>query len=160
MRHWGQTTISPLLFAAALFTGTTALAGTGGLLFAEETPLQAVLTAPLAQVYKQKDLDKRIYMDGQWSYKLADETVQRLDVIHPKVNIPQIIAYLVMWDDARGVIDLLEHDMIIIVPQYAEAGRLAPEPLITKTQLVPVVVRQDNHIRDQQDGGATDELCV
>lgn len=42
--------------------------------------LKAVLTAPIAQAYAQRDQDVRIYLPGQWSYTTADGSTERLDV--------------------------------------------------------------------------------
>jgi len=49
-------------------------------LFQDETVIKAVLTAPIAQAYAQRDQEVRIYFPGQWSYTAADGTTQRLDV--------------------------------------------------------------------------------
>jgi len=49
-------------------------------LFQDHTVLKAVLTAPIAQTYAQRDSGVRLYHPGQWTY--IDETgeTQRLDV--------------------------------------------------------------------------------
>jgi len=49
-------------------------------LFQDDVVLKAVLTAPIAQAYAQRDQDVRIYIPGQWSYTTAEGTTQRLDV--------------------------------------------------------------------------------
>lgn len=49
-------------------------------LFQEDSVVKAVLTAPIAQVYAQRDQDVRIYFPGQWTYSTAEGVTQRLDV--------------------------------------------------------------------------------
>ncbi|MGI9236952.1 MAG: hypothetical protein ACR2QZ_06120 [Woeseiaceae bacterium] len=49
-------------------------------LFQDDTVIKAVLTAPIAQAYAQRDQDVRIYLPGQWSYTDAGGTTERLDV--------------------------------------------------------------------------------
>jgi hypothetical protein len=49
-------------------------------LFDEQTPIDAVLSVPLAQAYQQKKKDVRLYLDGTFSYKEASGTVKRLPV--------------------------------------------------------------------------------
>lgn len=49
-------------------------------LFRDSVPIKAVLTAPIAQAYAQKDLETRIYFPGKWSFVDAAGEVQRLDV--------------------------------------------------------------------------------
>lgn len=49
-------------------------------LFQEEWVVKAVLTAPIAQAYAQRNQEVRIYFPGQWTYTKADGTTQRLDV--------------------------------------------------------------------------------
>lgn len=49
-------------------------------LFRDDAVVKAVLTAPIAQAYAQRDQDVRIYFPGQWTYTKADGTTQRLDV--------------------------------------------------------------------------------
>ncbi len=49
-------------------------------LFQEDWVIKAVLTAPISQVYAQRDQDVRIYFPGKWTYTTADGKTQRLDV--------------------------------------------------------------------------------
>ena len=49
-------------------------------LFQDESIIKAVLTAPIAQAYAQRDQDVRLYMPGQWVYADADGENHRLDV--------------------------------------------------------------------------------
>jgi hypothetical protein len=49
-------------------------------LFADDQILKAVLSAPIAQSYSQKNQEVRIYLPGQWSYTDADGETQRLEV--------------------------------------------------------------------------------
>lgn len=49
-------------------------------LFQDDSVIKAVLTAPIAQAYAQRDQDVRIYLPGQWSYTTAEGATQRLDV--------------------------------------------------------------------------------
>ncbi len=42
--------------------------------------MKAVLTAPISQVYQQRDQDIRIYYPGQWTFTNSDGETQRLDV--------------------------------------------------------------------------------
>jgi len=49
-------------------------------LFQDDSVLKAVLTAPIAQAYAQRDQDVRIYLPGQWTYTSEDGSTQRLDV--------------------------------------------------------------------------------
>ncbi len=49
-------------------------------LFQDDSVLKAVLTAPIAQAYAQRDQDVRIYLPGQWTYTADDNSTQRLDV--------------------------------------------------------------------------------
>ena len=44
-------------------------------LFRDHTVLKAVLTAPIAQTYAQRNSDVRLYHPGQWTY--IDESVRR-----------------------------------------------------------------------------------
>jgi len=72
--HGRLLTIVLLLFStAAHSSGDTPL-------FASDEVLKAVLSAPIAQAYKQKKQDKRLYLDGSWSYRQADEETARLSV--------------------------------------------------------------------------------
>ncbi len=45
-------------------------------LFATDDVLKAALTAPLSQAYAQKKQDKRLYLEGSWSYREGDDTVR------------------------------------------------------------------------------------
>ena len=49
-------------------------------LFSDETPLEAVLTAPLAQAYDEKAAESRFYLDGIFSYKVDADTIERTPV--------------------------------------------------------------------------------
>ena len=49
-------------------------------LFADDTVLNAVLSAPLTQVYAQKKEDVRLYMPGSLSFLAADGSKQRLEL--------------------------------------------------------------------------------
>lgn len=49
-------------------------------LFQDHEAVKAVLTAPIAQTYAQRDSDSRLYFPGQWTYINADGETQRLDV--------------------------------------------------------------------------------
>ena len=49
-------------------------------LFQDHTILKAVLTAPIAQTYAQRNSDVRLYHPGQWTYIDEKGETQRLDV--------------------------------------------------------------------------------
>ena len=49
-------------------------------LFQDASIIKAVLTAPIAQAYAQRDQDVRLYIPGQFVYADADGNKQRLDV--------------------------------------------------------------------------------
>lgn len=49
-------------------------------LFRDQTVLKAVLTAPIAQTYAQRDSEVRLYHPGQWTYIDEKGETQRLDV--------------------------------------------------------------------------------
>ncbi len=49
-------------------------------LFRDHTTLKAVLTAPIAQAYTQRDSDVRLYFPGQWTYLDREGEPHRLDV--------------------------------------------------------------------------------
>lgn len=49
-------------------------------LFQDDSVIKAVLTAPIAQAYAQRNQDVRLYFPGQWTYTTAEGTSQRLDV--------------------------------------------------------------------------------
>ena len=44
-------------------------------LFASQEPFKAVLMAPIGQAYAQKDKEKRLYLEGKWSYRDGADTV-------------------------------------------------------------------------------------
>lgn len=46
------------------------------LLFSSEEMLRAALTAPLTEVFGQKNQKDRVYREGRWSYRDGDETVR------------------------------------------------------------------------------------
>lgn len=48
-------------------------------LFSSESTLKAVLTAPILQAYGQKKQEDRLYLEGHWAYKAAEEN-ERLSV--------------------------------------------------------------------------------
>lgn len=58
------------------FFATSALAKQP--LFENDTPLDAVLSIPLAQAYNQKDEDTRLYLDGNFSFKEANDEIVRI----------------------------------------------------------------------------------
>ena len=49
-------------------------------LFQDHTVLKAVLTAPIAQTYAQRNSEVRLYHPGQWTYIDDNGETQRLDV--------------------------------------------------------------------------------
>jgi hypothetical protein len=70
-----------LLFALGVAGGAGGAEGTEEYpLFQEDSVIKAVLTAPIAQAYAQRDQDVRIYLPGQWTYTADDNSTQRLDV--------------------------------------------------------------------------------
>lgn len=72
--HGRLLTIALLLFSQIVHSsGETPL-------FASDELLKAVLSAPISQAYKQKKQEKRLYLDGSWSYRQADEEPVRLTV--------------------------------------------------------------------------------
>lgn len=60
--------------------GSEAMAAERHPLFQNHEALKAVLTAPLAQTYAQRDSDVRLYFPGQWTYLDENGESQRLDV--------------------------------------------------------------------------------
>lgn len=71
----------------SLIITAVALAATGSLHAAERKPLfrdhailKAVLTAPVAQAYAQRDSEVRLYFPGQWTYLNGEGKSHRLDV--------------------------------------------------------------------------------
>lgn len=69
----------------AIFLAATATAAPTPL-FQSDEPLKAVLTAPINQAYRQKDQEQRLYLEGHWSYKQADETVRHPVKIRARGN--------------------------------------------------------------------------
>ena len=49
-------------------------------LFQDDEIFKAVLTAPIAQAYAQRDQNVRIYFPGQWTYANVDGDIEKLDV--------------------------------------------------------------------------------
>mgnify|MGYP001814345875 CR=1 FL=1 len=49
-------------------------------LFESEAPIQAVLSAPIAKLYKERKKEVRLYREGSISYKEAQEQTHRLSV--------------------------------------------------------------------------------
>lgn len=49
-------------------------------LFDDQEILNAVLTAPLTQAYREKKQQKRLWHQGQWAYTDKDGSTQRLDI--------------------------------------------------------------------------------
>jgi len=75
--------MKPTLFALILISlvfPNAAKASERAPLFQDDSVIKAVLTAPIAQAYAQRDQEVRIYFPGQWTYTTADGTSQRLDV--------------------------------------------------------------------------------
>ncbi|MGI9236176.1 MAG: hypothetical protein ACR2QZ_02205 [Woeseiaceae bacterium] len=72
--------ISTLLMIVAITASFSAIAAEKKPLFQDDSVIKAVLTAPIAQAYSQRDQDVRIYLPGQWTYSSADGTNERLDV--------------------------------------------------------------------------------
>jgi hypothetical protein len=73
----------PLITLLALPFCAAAQEGSSGLrhpLFQNDEVLKAVLTAPIAQVYAQRNQEVRIYHPGQWTYVDEDGETRRLDV--------------------------------------------------------------------------------
>lgn len=70
----------PILAAALLGISSGGAASERDPLFQDHTVLKAVLTAPIAQTYAQRDSDIRLYHPGQWTYMDENGESQRLDV--------------------------------------------------------------------------------
>lgn len=70
----------PALFLLALAQAADVDATERDPLFQDDSIVKAVLTAPIAQAYAQRDQDVRIYLPGQWTYTTSDGSTQRLDV--------------------------------------------------------------------------------
>ena len=71
-----------MLFAPILLVLLTPLSAASERLplFQDESIIKAVLTAPIAQAYAQRDQDVRLYIPGKWVYADADGENHRLDV--------------------------------------------------------------------------------
>ncbi len=67
------------LLACALLVSGQAIADEN-ILFAEDTTIPMVLTAPLTQIYAQKKSDVRLYMPGAIAYQALDGGKQRLEL--------------------------------------------------------------------------------
>jgi hypothetical protein len=75
--------MKPIFFASMLISlvfPNVVVASERAPLFQDDSVVKAVLTAPIAQAYAQRDQEVRIYFPGQWTYTKADGTSQRLDV--------------------------------------------------------------------------------
>jgi len=68
------------LLILALLSAFDAAAKERKPLFQDDTVIKAVLTAPIAQAYAQRDQEVRIYLPGQWTYANGDDETRRLDV--------------------------------------------------------------------------------
>jgi len=73
-----------VLLCAALNAGAVAAAETP--LFSSDEMLKAALSAPLEQAYAQKKLEKRLYLDGTWSYREGAETLRQPVKIRTRGN--------------------------------------------------------------------------
>jgi len=69
-----------VLILVSLAVPLTAGATEKNPLFKDDTVVKAVLTAPIAQAYAQRDQDVRLYLPGQWTYTRSDGTTERLEV--------------------------------------------------------------------------------
>ena len=72
--------IGHALAMLTLVSASVAAAAGEDPLFAEDTVVKAVLTAPITQAYAQSSLEQRIYMPGQWTYVDAAGEIKKLDV--------------------------------------------------------------------------------
>ena len=70
----------PALLVLTLLAATGAAANERKPLFQDDTVIKAVLTAPIAQAYAQRDQEVRIYLPGQWTYANGNGETRRLDV--------------------------------------------------------------------------------
>lgn len=70
------------LISAFVYVGLASIAGASerAPLFQDHTVLKAVLTAPIAQTYAQRNSEVRLYHPGQWTYIDENGETQRLDV--------------------------------------------------------------------------------
>ena len=69
-----------ILVLSTLAVSAGADAGEKKPLFRDDTVIKAVLTAPIAQAYAQRDQDVRIYIPGYFSYSDGNGDSRRLDV--------------------------------------------------------------------------------
>lgn len=76
----GMKRFLPFLLLTLLAVSAAARAPERAPLFQDDSVIKAVLTAPIAQAYAQRDQEVRIYFPGQWSYSTGNGTTQRLDV--------------------------------------------------------------------------------
>lgn len=72
--------VSVLLAIATLFLADGPRAAERDPLFQDHSILKAVLTAPIAQTYAQRDSDVRLYFPGQWTFMNGDGEPHRLQV--------------------------------------------------------------------------------
>lgn len=72
--------LSVIISIALLCLPLSAKAAERDPLFRDHTVLKAVLTAPIAQTYAQRDSEVRLYHPGQWTYINEKGETQRLDV--------------------------------------------------------------------------------
>ena len=70
----------PGLLALVLLTAADVAANERKPLFQDDSIIKAVLTAPIAQAYAQRDQEVRIYLPGQWTYANGNGETRRLDV--------------------------------------------------------------------------------
>ncbi|MDH3274328.1 MAG: hypothetical protein OEM99_07275 [Gammaproteobacteria bacterium] len=69
-----------LLAIVSLGVTTSGNAADANPLFQSDEVLKAVLTAPIAQAYDQRDQEVRIYIPGQWAYVDDDGQAKRIEV--------------------------------------------------------------------------------
>ncbi len=79
-KRQGMRLIPRLVTLIVVFAGGAAFAAERLPLFQDDSIIKAVLTAPIAQAYAQRDQDVRIYIPGQWSYTTDTGETHRLDV--------------------------------------------------------------------------------
>lgn len=63
-------------------------------LFSGDTTLKAVLTAPIGQAYQQKKQEKRLYLEGHWSYREGEQTVRYPVKIRTRGNYRRMVCSL------------------------------------------------------------------
>ena len=68
------------MLVLALLSALDAVAKEKNPLFQDDSVIKAVLTAPIAQAYSQRNQEVRIYLPGQWTYANGDGETKRLDV--------------------------------------------------------------------------------